>query len=252
MTGERDALLHADDADIVRWIDGALPNEERAVLEAHLKGCAECSTRQAAVVRRAGRMSELLRALDRSAPATPLRLTVAPHPASLPVRAGRLPGYWRVAAVLALALAGAAAVPPVRAWIVEVAKAVWARATGSTVRSERGPADPAAAQTGAVAFVPIGPVLTIRLPARRNATLTVEVVGGEQVSALGAAHRPPRLLVFPDELRIEDEEVAADYVVRVPVRLEAVRIVIGGGSAQIFRPSAPGERRTFSLTPADR
>ena len=239
MTNGMSAELHADDANLVRWMDGALADDERAALASHLAACTHCSARRAALTRAAERIGGLLRGTDVPTPTTALGITLVQ-------RAEPWPARWRVAAVLTLALASAAAVPPVRAWIVEAAKAAWAQATGS-----QAPADSTAAEAGAVGFVPAGRVLTIRVPARPTGHLTVEVVGGERVSAAGTGGRHlPGLLVLPDELRIgEDGDSAADYVVRVPARLDSVRIVVGGNAERAFKPSAPGERRTFSLSP---
>jgi len=243
MTTEGDGTLHVNDADFVRWLDTELAEPDRFTHETHVSGCAACSARQAAWARRATRVSNLLREIDLPTPTTGLRIAVVPRLEPVAIR-------WRIAAVVTLALAGAAAVPPVRAWIVEAAKTAWARVwvpTGG--RSHQGPID--AAESGAVSFVPTGPALTIRVPARANARLTIEVVEGERVTAEASRGRPvPGLLVFPNELRIgADADSVADYVVRVPVRLEVVRIVIGGAREEVFQPSVPGERRTFGLRP---
>jgi hypothetical protein len=88
------------------------------------------------------------------------------------------------------------------------------------------------------------------VPARAGAELTVEVVEGERVSAVGSLGQPvPGLLVLPDELRIEERtDAVTNYLVRVPLGLETVRIVIGTRE-EVFHPSAAGERQSFSLAP---
>lgn len=227
-----DATLHPEAAEIVRWMDGALSPPERAALEKHVGKCVRCSTRRAAMMRRSAQVSEQIRAVDVPTPATPLRVTLA--------RPERLPAWWRAAAVIVLGIAGAVAVPPVRAWIADAARAVWAAATGPGL-VESAPAG--------VAFVPAGPVLTIHSPARDSGSLTVEVVDGERVTMIEAGGRElPRVTVLPDELRIgEGSDSAAHYLVRVPIGLEAVRIVVDGGAPEMFRPSVLGERRAFTL-----
>ena len=231
MTGNGNAMLHADDGAIIQWIDGALSREERAALDSHFADCAECAARRAAIVRRGQRLSALLRQSDLPVPVAALRVTLARRRQGLPVQ-------WKVAAALALALAGAVAVPQVRAWIVDVARAVW------------GPR-PATPQIGAVSFVPEGTVLTIRTPARAGGRLMLEVVVGDRVSAVGAGGRPlPGLTVLPDEVRIGDAgDSAAVYTVRIPARLLSVRVIVGNATAQVFRPSSVGERREFILAP---
>jgi anti-sigma factor RsiW len=239
MTGDGNAMQHADDGAIVQWIDGALSREERAALDTHFADCTECARRRATIVRRAQRLNGLLQQSDLPVPAPALRITLAQ-------RGRRIPVQWGVAAVLVLALAGVVAVPEVRAWIIEVARAAWSRATGDIPATTN-----AAPQAGAVSFVPESATLTIRAPAQPGARLAVEVVVGDRVSAVGAGGRPlPGLTVLPDEVRLGDTgDSAAVYTVWVPVRLQAVRVIVGDGVAQVFRPSVVGERREFTLSP---
>jgi hypothetical protein len=42
MTLQDAALSHLDESALVRYLDGAMPAGERATIEAHLAGCAEC------------------------------------------------------------------------------------------------------------------------------------------------------------------------------------------------------------------
>src|SRR5687768_8879928 len=129
MTNEQNSALHADDGEIVRWIDGALGSGERAALEAHTARCPQCSARRDVFARRTRRLSEMLAAIDVQVPIGTFRLSVTSRVTSRPAYVLRIPVRWRVAAVLALLLGGAAAVPPVRAWIVEIARSAWTAAT---------------------------------------------------------------------------------------------------------------------------
>ena len=151
-------VLQLDFGQLLGPLDTELAEPDRFTHETHVSGCAACSARQAAWARRATRVSNLLREIDLPTPTTGLRIAVVPRLEPVAIR-------WRIAAVVTLALAGAAAVPPVRAWIVEAAKTAWARVWVPTAgRSHQGPID--AAESGAVSFVPTGPALTIRVPAR--------------------------------------------------------------------------------------
>ena len=251
MTENQNAVTHADQADIVRWLDGALPMEERRALEVHLASCAECAATHRTLSRRSVHTSNLLRAVDVPAPATAVRLPGEPR-ARTRTRGERwltLPQRWRIAAGLVFALAGGAAVLPVRAWVTAFAKSAWALASGAG--SGHASASPHVAAPGAVAFTPAGTVLTIRVPARADASLTLEVVEGDQVSAVGSQGQAlPGLLVLPNELRIDDRaDPMTDFLVRVPFGLKTVRIMIGATREEAFRPSAIGERKTISLTP---
>ena len=233
MKNKPNATLHPDDADMVRWIDNALPADERASFASHLAGCVRCGTRHAALARRAARVSELLRAADLPAPATRLRITIA-------AREEAIPRWWRMAAAIAVLIGAAAAVPPVRAWIATAARAAWELATGA-------PAPAPVVPVAEVGFVPAGPAVTIRVPARSTGNLTVETVAGERVTMVEAGgHDLPQVTVLPDELRIGEGDSAARYVVRVPLTLQAVRVQVGTNAAEVFRPSVAGERRVFA------
>lgn len=228
---EISAVLHPDDADLIRWIDQALPDEERSAVDAHLARCEECVTRRTRWEHRSQRLSGLLRSADVPAPATTLRVRLAPAGPSVPLR-------WRIAAVLVLLIGGAAAVPPVRAWFVEAARAVWERASaGFSAR-------PAGEGMPAIAFVPAGETLTIRL-LDEDARLVVEMVAGNQVR-MGPQQPPPAVTVLPEELRIGTATDAAnEYFVMVPVTLREVRVLLGTRAARVLRPRAAGERHAL-------
>ncbi len=235
MTDQNLALLHPDDADLVRRLDDELDITERPAMDAHVMACAECSARVATLERRSRRLSVLLRSADAPAPATPLRVRVQP--------AVRVP-RWQVAAVIALVAASAVAVPPVRAWIVAKARTAWAAVAGT------GGAEPAAPapDAGAVGFVPVGNALTVRVPARAGGTLQIEVVKDDRVVVMGRAGRPlPGIVVLPSEVRLAASDSIATFDVRVPLRLETVRVIVGEQPARVYRPSVEGERWSVPL-----
>src|SRR5688572_32066495 len=98
MTKDTEAALHPDDADLVRLIDQALSLAEREAVEAHVRGCLQCRSRQRTFERRSARLSALLRATDIPAPAVPLRVVV---------RRRKIAGAakrWRAAAAVVLAV----------------------------------------------------------------------------------------------------------------------------------------------------
>lgn len=234
MTGEAETTLHPDDADLLRWVDGALPPAERAVLEEHVSGCDPCRVRQARIVRRVSRLSEVLRETDLPVPAPALRTRVS--------RArGRASAGWKVAAVVVLLIGASTAVTPVRAWFVAMAKTAWARIKpGATGVIE--------SASGSVSFMPGNGTLVVRVPERAGASLTIEVVDGDRVTAAGG--NAGGVTVLPNEVRFApDGKPVADYAVSVPLRVGTVRVVVGEKTARVLRPATVGERWSVPLTP---
>ncbi|MBI4420397.1 MAG: zf-HC2 domain-containing protein [Gemmatimonadetes bacterium] len=229
---------HHDDAELLRWLDGALPPDEQAAVTAHLALCADCASRRGAIARRVSRLSALLEAADWPVPKA--------SPAWSPTfRAGRGWGPWAVAAALTLFL-GSMAVPGVRAWIAGAARALWETTLGRPAIQETAPGVGASGST--VTFVPSGPILTIRVPTPRGGRLLIEVVDGDRVAAAGG---DAEWLVLPAELQIRNAtDPLQEYHIRVPSRLNRVDVVVGDAAPRGYRPNAPGERWTVSLQPA--
>jgi hypothetical protein len=239
---ERQKPMHVEAGDLVRLMDGEVSSDERETINAHLAECAECGARRETLQRQSAAIAELLRSIDVAPPATPLRLTVLPAPGSSARR-------WRlVAAVTLLAVAGSIAVPPVRAWIANVARMVWAKMAGGrsadiTPMPPSGPTD-----AGAVSFVPAGSILTIRVPSRPGARLIIETVDGDRATAMGVAGKAiAGLVVLPEELRLGQPSAATDYLVRVPARLDQLRLIIGNEQPRTLRPGRVGERTVILL-----
>jgi hypothetical protein len=229
---EAPTYLHPDDGDIIRWMDHAVPPAERANLEMHFASCANCQARRAALAHRTQRFGGLLRTTDIPAPATALRAVVRRRRVASTVG-------WRVAATILLVLGAATAVTPVRAWFAGVARTVWAR-FGETRKG-------AVVADGSVSFVPSSAQITIRVPRRAGSTLTVEVVDGDRVTALGSRDD---VLVLPEEIRFSGVRQPADsYVVRVPLR-DAVRVMVGQTAVQVLKPKTVGDRWVIPLDTA--
>ena len=226
---EAPTTLHPDDGDIIRWMDGALPPAEHATMETHFATCPSCVARRERLAGRAERLSRLLTATDVDAPATALRPVV--HR-----RKGRSTVAWKVAATILVVVGAAAAVTPVRAWFAGVARTVWA---GFDKAKE------AARPEGSVSFIPAGAAVTIRVPARAGASLAIEVIEGDRVTTVGDASG---VLVLPEELRFtNDPNATGDYVVRVPLKAETLRVFVGQSPARTFKPRQVGDRWVIPL-----
>lgn len=244
-----EGATHPDDGDMLRLLDGACEPEERRALAAHLDGCPACAARAEALERRAARLARLLGYADQPAPR-------AEFPAARLARARsrRAALRWRAAAVAALALSGALAVRPVRAWIVEAARAILALPLGSPRDSGRPAPIPAVASSdtaGAVVFEPAAGVFMVRVASRQAAgALVLELGDGPTARAVVVGDRAQaELLVLPDGLRIDNRpDAEASYLVRVP---SAARVVVRVGSEtqQTIRLGAGGSRQVVDLGP---
>ncbi len=240
MTTDVRVTGHADDADLLRLLDGAAGGEERAAIEAHLAACGACPRRRDLLRARSARLAELLAAADAPAPAFAMR-------PGAPRRAAAIAGArWRAAAALALLLGGALAVQPVRAWIVRSAGVLWAAATGKASRPAPVTVVPAPAprdSAGAVAFVPNDPAFTVRVTGRQaGGTLTIEPgEGPEVIAAIAGGSGPAELLVLPDGLEIGTTASSTrSYRVRVPPGVARITVQVAGTTVRVIRAPFAG------------
>lgn len=192
-----------------------------------------------ALDRRAAKLSALLRATDLPVPALD-------YPAGrvAAARQRRSLQRWRMAAAIAVLIAGATLVRPVRAWIVEAARTLFVAGTRKAAAPVTPAAPPAAATTvpvptNAVTFTPRPGVFVLEIASRQAAgLLRVERADGPDASAaLVGDPGDAELLVRPDGLRIGNgRAAAADYVVRVPAGVTRVVLRIGREPARQLAP----------------
>jgi hypothetical protein len=185
---------------------------------------------------RSRRLSALLRDTDPPVPAIAF-------PAGRIARATRHRSVvrWRAAAAIVLALAGAIGVRPVRAWIVQAARTVWAATLGEHRTGGAEPAPPAGA--GAVTFTPAAGSFAVRVAhPQAGGTLTVETTAGESATAsLAGGRGEAELVVLPDGLRIVNDSLSsASYLVKVPARLARIEVGIAGRTTRVLVPPASG------------
>lgn len=181
-----------------------------------------------ALDRRAAKLSALLRATDPPVP-------VIDYPAGriAAARERRSLRRWRMAAAIAVLIAGASLVRPVRAWIVEAARSLFVAGTGRAAPPATPAPQPAAAvsvPTNAVTFTPRPGVFVLEVATRQAAgVLRIERADGPDASAaLVGDPGDAELLVRPDGLRIGNRGTAgADYIVRVPAAVTRVLLRIG-------------------------
>lgn len=233
---------HPTDGHLVRLLDG---EADDPALQEHLEGCRECSRRYRRLREWSYGVSRALAAAD---PVVREELDAegasdggdadsgAGGPSSGRAGSGGSRRLAKVAAAVLLLLAGALALSPVRAWVVDRVEGV-ARRLGLAE-----PAGPAVDGTGggtegaSVSFAPDGTELVIRLESRQQSG-ELEVTGtatGSDVTAsvVGGRDLPiPSLAVHPSELRIRNRpDAGASYRVEVPASLERVVVRVGGRS----------------------
>jgi predicted anti-sigma-YlaC factor YlaD len=223
---------HLQDATLVRQLDGALEDDEIAIVPLHLASCGACAERLATLGRRFERLGELLAATDVPVPTTALR---APR-RFVPQRAG-------AAAAVVLAFAtGVVAVRPARAWIVERSVELWTLVTGGAEAApavDEGPAAPTAT-AAAVSFTPSGQQFLIRVTGYQLAgTVTVETAAVSEVTAeVRGGGETEDIVVLPDGLRIVNAgQSTADYHVLVPATLREITVEVAGRVAARLEPS---------------
>lgn len=245
---------HASDGDLVRWLDGEADAAERSRTHAHVAMCDACAERLEMFRRRSARLSTLLTETDAPLPAL--------SPPLGPVERGRArerrfrvprptaSGWLRAAAVVLLVAAVALSVDPVRAWVVDR----WTDLEAAFTEDAGVPAPipvPASESTGGavVSFVPTGEVfrLTFDHP-QAGGELVLRVEDGAQASVQIVDGAGEMLLVLPGGVRVHNSAAStADYSVRVPAGLEAVRVRIGGGAAVTYPVGAPGAARRLTI-----
>ena len=215
-------MTHPDDGTLIRYLDDECEDSERSEVQRHLADCPACGGRFAALRARAAMVSAALRAAD---PVTARRRTAR----RWGVRAA-------AAAVIVLGIAGT--VTPVRAWIVQGTRVLWAAITGRTDAQGAAP-PPSMHPSASVAFVPLGTEFTLEVTSRQAAgRLTLAGVPGDTATTVvTGGSGSEQLIVLPDGLRIANTAGSgASYVVKLPSRLAHVRVRVGPRSELTFDP----------------
>jgi hypothetical protein len=141
-------------------------------------------------------------------------------------------------------------VPPVRAWIVRTARALWSTAAGAPRAATARPAESDGANS--VTFTPAPGAFSVRV-ARPQAegSLTVETVADSAAVAAVTGGPGAELLVLPDGLRIVNGAgTSSSFVVRVPATVTRIVVTVGAAAPQVLTPSGSGQRWVVDLRAA--
>lgn len=229
-------MTHTDDGALVRLLDGACDGEERSLVTLHLETCGSCGARYQELDRRTRLVSESLRVWDTSV---------------RPRRRG-IPRWLRAAAAIVILLGIAGGVRPVRAWIVDGARAVWTAVVGPPASQVvQQDASSTSVPAATVTFVPAGDTFVLELTSRqREGTLLLATSSREtaQAEISGGAGRED-LVVLPTGLRVvNDAASVASYAITLPRTMRAIRVVIDGEPALALEPGGATSRWEIDLT----
>jgi hypothetical protein len=240
-----------DDAALVRYLDGELPEIERARLERDLAGDPAAAARLATLRRRSERLRTLLHRddaaaaqLDRRVPEPPHRTGAAPRTIVFGrPRRDREALRLRAAVVILALLAAGLVVPPVRAWIASGITRLTGDEAAAGVDVHAAQPTPGDDTAVTVTLEARGDTFDIRIDrhqaegtliVRRSRGETAALPGGDTASddrgraVLRGAAGDADLLVLPGSLHVRNGEGArASYEVSLPASIRSVRIRIG-------------------------
>jgi len=267
MTANHSPDAAVDDADLIRWLDGELDDDERARVDDAVARDPALAARLEQLRGRAARLSALLQGTDPDlavvagvshAPVAkvielnaawaarqgmPARTVPPPQP---------VPGWLQAAAIIALLLSASLLVPPVRAWIVGLLRPADGPGTFTPIV-----ATPAAAlpiDTLGIRFESAATTFTIEFATAPAAgTLSVEWQDVDSVLAERYSAGGGEELMRIDEglLRIRNAAAStADYRVVLPGRVAAVTVRVPGRPDATWQFTTGAARsRTLELGP---
>jgi hypothetical protein len=236
--------MAANDADLVRYLDGELDAGGRARVEAEVAADADLAARLEKLRRRGKR---LRRMLERTDPAPP---PARPHPEGA-VEAAGSPALtlMRAAGVLLVLIGVVSLVPPVRTWIA----AQWQRIAPSPETAPP-PGEPPLLRipdTVSIAFPSTYQSFDFELIARqKTGKIRIRVADVEQVAAeMYTRTHTEEFFKFPGGLRVVNTATTvADYDIVVPSRVRIIRVTVAAERiAEYSTRPEEGKERVFDL-----
>ena len=224
------------DLELVRYLDGELEAKERSALDSRLAAAPEAAARLEQLRRRSRNMSALLRSNNANAADTRASAeAIRPRMNQQSVRLG-WPPYLKAAAVVALLLTGALAVPPARAWLLarllDAGAALGLRPEEtSTPVAAPPPAPTQGVSTTEVSYSFRVTSDTFAIEVSQTAgRLIVERSTNGSASAEAAGAGDESFMVLPRGIRIEGPATTGTvYTIKLPDRVVVVRIQRGTG-----------------------
>jgi hypothetical protein len=219
-----------NDLELVRYLDGELEPQERSALDSRLAAAPDAAARLEQLRHRSRNLSELLRtAAPSGREARASAEVIRPLMTKQSVRFG-WPPYLKAAAVVALLLMGAFAVPPARAWLLARlldARAALGLGSAPSTTPIAAPAPPATGVSTTeviYSFQVTSDTFSIEV-LQTAGELIVERTSDSSASAELSGGEPGSLLVLPRGIRIEGPSTARTvYTISLPERVTVVRL----------------------------
>lgn len=249
--------VHADDGDLVRFLDQQVSMDQRRWLYAHLAECGECARRMETLREQASVLSSLVETLDSAAPdaLTRARALAAVRRAGASRTSSRrwyAAGSVRAAAMVAVAALATLGVEPVRAWVSErLSELVGADDAVPAVAVR----PPVVERGSIVSFEPAGETFVLEIEhAQEMGYVSLELREVTEASAEVVDGRTEEILALPSGLRVANSSTSrASYRLVLPTDLKLIQVFAGGRPVAII-PVEDVQHpwsRTVSLNPAD-
>lgn len=230
MTTRSNAITHLRDPDLIRYLDGEGPTDQRERAREHLGECSSCQQRLNLLRARSAALSGLVDQIpvpEREIAGPPMAARTAAAGPRASASGGRSIGLLKAAVIVLLVAAPAIGmVPPVRDWIATQ----WSAITASPEARDGSGASAAPSARSAVSFVPSDRTLNLWLE-RAPGPETIRIVPSqtERVTVETVGPAGDRLFLRPDGVRIDNASAAnVRYVVTVPSSLESVVVYVAG------------------------
>ena len=207
------AMRHIEDGSIQLLLAGELDDRETRRVREHMAECDTCARRFHAAEREDREIASLMGALDHAVPEV--------DPDDVIGRAARRDrrSYIAAAAIVFLALAGAAAAmpgSPVRSWVA-----------GLLLGSQGGQGSQTAGVPGGVSVAPVGEFELAFEVVQEAGVIRVILIDADEL-AVSASGGSPRYSIGPNEVRVDNTGSTADYEVSLPRSAPHISITVAG------------------------
>ena len=227
---------HVEDGDLMRLLDTECSDEEDRMLRMHLAACAECKRRHDRIARLADRFAALLFQLEEPVPGDTTRVPeIRKAQTQLHVTPWWSRRVIRVAAVVALILAAAAAITPARAWVIDALR--------SLLGTDSSALAPQQTPGSLVSFVPSGGEFLVEFLQMQSAGVLMVYVDTTDAASARMIGRDAGegFLVQRAGITIRNTRASeVSYELRLPRTCEAFEVRIAGAVVWRYQITTTG------------